>query len=105
MNMPRNDPPSLRGALGAVGDTRLLCGEKAAFSWSNLLAGTVLAGRRDELGGRSVLIAVASQFTAAAVLLELDGAARRVILYPPDLSLEHLGYVVDCADVNIIVSD
>jgi acyl-coenzyme A synthetase/AMP-(fatty) acid ligase len=105
MNMPRNDLASLRNALRAVGDSQFLCCEEASLPWNDLRAGTVLVGRGDELRGRSVLIAVSSQFTAAAVLLELDGAARRVILYPPDLSLEHLDYVVDWADVDIIVSD
>jgi acyl-coenzyme A synthetase/AMP-(fatty) acid ligase len=105
MNMPRNDGASLRSALGAVGDPGLLRGEEASLCWSDLLAGTVLAGRSDEFGGRSVLIAVSSQFTAAAALVELDGVARRVILYPPDLPLEHFDFVADCAEVDIIVSD
>ena len=70
-----------------------------------MLAGTVLAGRADEFGGRSVVIAVSSQFTAAAALIELDGVAQRVILYPPDLSMEHLAFVADSADADIILSD
>jgi acyl-coenzyme A synthetase/AMP-(fatty) acid ligase len=105
MNMQRNDLRSLRSALGAVGDAGHLRGEEASLCWIDLLAGTVLAGRGDEFGGRSVLIAVSSQFTAAAVLIELDGAARRVVLYPPDLSLDHLNFVADCAGVEVILSD
>jgi acyl-coenzyme A synthetase/AMP-(fatty) acid ligase len=105
MNMLRNEGASLRSSLGAVGDPGLLRGEEASLCWSDLVAGTVLAGHSDEFGRRSVLIAVSSQFTAAAALVELDGVARRVILYPPDLSLEHLDFVADCAEVDIIVSD
>jgi acyl-coenzyme A synthetase/AMP-(fatty) acid ligase len=105
MNMPRNDLASLRSALGAVGDPGFLRGEEASLCWSDLLAGTVLDGRSDEFGGRSVLLAVSSQFTAAAALVELDGVAQRVILYPPDLSLDHLDFVADCAEVDIVLSD
>jgi acyl-coenzyme A synthetase/AMP-(fatty) acid ligase len=105
MNMPRNDLASLRSALGAAGDPGFLRGQEASICWSDLLAGTMLAGRADEFSGRSVLIAVSSQFTAAAVLVELDGVARRVILYPPDLSLEHLDFVTDCAGADILLSD
>ena len=35
-------------------------------------------------------IATKDQFTAALALLELDGVARRLILYPHDLSAEHV---------------
>jgi acyl-coenzyme A synthetase/AMP-(fatty) acid ligase len=105
MNMPRNELPSLRRALGTIKDPGFLRGEEASLCWSDLLAGTVLAGRADKFGGRSVVIAVSSQFTAAAALLELDGVAQRVILYPPDLSLEHLDFVAECANADIILSD
>jgi acyl-coenzyme A synthetase/AMP-(fatty) acid ligase len=35
----------------------------------------------------------------------LDGLARRVTLYPPDLALEHLPYVMRYAEVDVVVSD
>jgi hypothetical protein len=60
-----------------------LRGEEASLCWSDLLAGTVLAGRSDEFGGRPLPLAVSSQFTAAAASVEINGVARRVILYPP----------------------
>jgi non-ribosomal peptide synthetase component F len=105
MNMPPNDLPSLRSALGAIKNPGFLRAQEASLPWSDLLAGTILADRGDEFVGRSVLIAVARQFTTVAALIELDGLARRVILYPPDLSLEHLDFVADCAAVDIILSD
>jgi acyl-coenzyme A synthetase/AMP-(fatty) acid ligase len=103
--MPPNDLPSLRSALGAIKNPGFLRAQEASLPWSDLLAGTILADRGDEFVGRSVLIAVARQFTTVAALIELDGLARRVILYPPDLSLEHLDFVADCAAVDIILSD
>ena len=50
--------------------------------------GSIFGGRLEEFRGRSVLIASTDQLTAALALLELDGMARRLILYPPDLPWE-----------------
>ncbi len=69
------------------------------------MAGTLLSGHSNDFCGKSILIATTSQLHAAAALVELDGLARRVILYPPDLSLDHLGFVTSCAAVDVIVSD
>jgi acyl-coenzyme A synthetase/AMP-(fatty) acid ligase len=105
MNMPRNSPASLSKALSAAGETGFLFVEEAALSWNDLMAGTVLGPHGNEFDGRSILVATTSQLNAAATLVELDGVARRVILYPPDLSLDHLCFVVDWAGVEVIVSD
>jgi len=70
-----------------------------------MIAGTVLGGYGLALRGQSVVIATSSQLDAVAASIELDGAARRIVLYPPDLSLEHLGYVIDAAGAEAIVSD
>jgi hypothetical protein len=63
------------------------------IEWLDLLEGSVLYSRGDELQGRSVLIAVQSQLATIAALMELDGIAQRVVLCPPDLQFEHLPYV------------
>lgn len=75
------------------------------FGLADLLKGSALFGRGEELQGRSVLLATKGQLTTAAALMELDGVARRIILCPPDLSMEHLPYVIDVAEVDGIVSD
>jgi hypothetical protein len=41
----------------------------------------------------------------ALALIEFDGLARRITLYPPDLALEHLPYVMRYAEVDAVVSD
>jgi acyl-coenzyme A synthetase/AMP-(fatty) acid ligase len=105
MSMPRNSALSLREALNGAGEGGVVCGEEATLSWNDLLTGTVLGGKADDARGKSVLIATIGQLTAASGLVELDGVARRVILYPPDLSLDQLGFVVDSAQVDLIVSD
>ena len=74
-------------------------------SWSQLLSGSVLDSRGDELQGRSVLIATKSQLAALWALMELDGLASRIVLYPPDMPLEHLSYVIEAAEADVLVSD
>lgn len=98
---------SLRSTLQGVGSSsaRCLYGAGANITFHELASGSALYGRGRELLGRSVLIATASQFTAAAVMVELDGIARRIVICPPDLPMEHVPYVIETADVDTIVSD
>ncbi len=107
MKTLQNNLCSLSDALTAAGDLsgRFLIGQEARVPLADLAAGSVLDGRGNELSGRSVLVLTTDQFTAALVLLELDGVARRLVLYPPDLSLEYLPSVVETANVDAIVSD
>lgn len=103
--MPRNSRASLGKALSASPEAGVLFGREASLSWNDLLRGTVLAGHDNDLCGRSILVATTSQLYAAAILVEFDGVASRIILYPPDLSLDHLGFVADRAGADVIVSD
>jgi acyl-coenzyme A synthetase/AMP-(fatty) acid ligase len=104
MNMLRNNQRTLSSDLSTAGASGSVFGQAGNLSWIDLLAGTVLPGA-EKLDNRSVLVAISSQFAAAAAMIELDGVARRMVLYPPDLSLEHLAFVVDCAGIDLIVSD
>ncbi|MBV9395868.1 MAG: long-chain fatty acid--CoA ligase, partial [Methylobacteriaceae bacterium] len=54
---------------------------------------------------RSVLIATAEQLTAACILIELDGLARRMVLCPRGLTDEHLTGIVRQAEVDTIICD
>jgi acyl-coenzyme A synthetase/AMP-(fatty) acid ligase len=38
-------------------------------------------------------------------MIQLDGVARRMVLYPPDLSFEHLAFVTEIAAADFIVTD
>jgi len=98
---------SLWNALTGVGDlaNRTLFGANARAALSDLVQGTALGGRGEELRGRSVLIATRDQLTAALALLELDGIARRIVLCPSALPPQHLPFVMDGAEVDAIVSD
>lgn len=64
-----------------------------------------LGGHLEALRGRSVIVAVRSQLTAALVLIELDGVARRMVLCPPDLSPEHRANVMRNAQADTWIAD
>jgi acyl-coenzyme A synthetase/AMP-(fatty) acid ligase len=52
-----------------------------------------------------VLLLATDQLTAALVLIELDGVARRMVLCPADLSPEHLPAVMEDAEADAWVGD
>lgn len=105
--MQQNSRSSLWHALSAAGDLsgRFVFGAESSIALNDLVSGTTLYGRGEELCGRSVLVMTTSQFTTASAVIELDGIARRIILCPPDLPLEHLPFVIETAEVDAIVSD
>jgi acyl-coenzyme A synthetase/AMP-(fatty) acid ligase len=107
MSTPCNRFPSLWDAIhiGGTPPSVHWIGAEHRAAAGDLLQGTAIASGDESLAGGSVLIAAADQFVAALALIELDGLARRVILYPPDLALEHLPYVMRHAEVNAVVSD
>ncbi|MDE2051937.1 MAG: acyl--CoA ligase [Gammaproteobacteria bacterium] len=82
-----------------------LIGASRAVPLAALAQASCLAGRLEALRGRCVLIAVRDAFTAAILLLELDGVARRMVLCTPDLQREHLPHVVRCAQADVWLSD
>jgi acyl-coenzyme A synthetase/AMP-(fatty) acid ligase len=107
MKILQSSPISLWNALSTSGDLsgRLMLDADSHISLSDLIAGSALYGRGDELHDRSVLLTTKDQFTTASALIELDGIARRIVLCPPDLPLEHFPYVMDTAEVDAVISD
>src|SRR5690348_1695083 len=107
MRPPRNNFPSLRDAIAVDGTSTpgVLIGAEHRTALGDLLHQSAIAPDAENLGGRSVLIASADPFLTALALIEVDGRARRMTLYPPDLGLEHLPYVMQYAEVDTVVSD
>jgi len=105
--MPHTNPGSLDSSIRAAGDpsSRILVGLGAKATWAELIAGSILAGHPGDLTGKSVLIATRDQFRAAAALIELDGIARRIVLFPPDVPREQLRYVAETAEADLLVTD
>jgi acyl-coenzyme A synthetase/AMP-(fatty) acid ligase len=74
-------------------------------SVADLSSATSLRGSLDDLRGRSVLIATASQLTSALALIELDGVARRLTVLPPDVDRAHLPALIAEAEIDAVVFD
>lgn len=107
MKTPQNNLVSLWSALCSADDlpTRHLFGAEATRTLSDLAEGSAIYGHGDAVRGRTALIATTSQLAAALALIELDGVARRVILFPPEMPLGYLPFVIESAGVDAIVSD
>jgi acyl-coenzyme A synthetase/AMP-(fatty) acid ligase len=107
MKTPRTSFPSLWDAIdaGPTVPPGYLIGAQHRTALGELLRGSAIATGATNLRGRSVLIASADPFLVALALIECDGLARRLTLYPPDLALEHLPYVMRHAEVDAVVSD
>jgi acyl-coenzyme A synthetase/AMP-(fatty) acid ligase len=86
-------------------DGRFVHDPEESIALLDLIDGSALYNRGEELSGRSVLLATKDQLTTAAALIELDGIARRLVLCPPDVPLEHFPYIIETAEIEAIVSD
>jgi acyl-coenzyme A synthetase/AMP-(fatty) acid ligase len=91
-----NSSAGAKGALHAA---------SASIALADLAQASCLAGRLEQLRGRSVLLAMHEQLSTAIALLELDGVARRLVLCTPDLSPETLAEVAAAAGIDTQLSD
>jgi acyl-coenzyme A synthetase/AMP-(fatty) acid ligase len=94
----------LTRAAGA-GVERFIASDTQYLPLASLAENTGAARVMAELRGQNVLVSSQEQMTAALALLALDGVARRIVLWPPDLKPAHLPYVLATAEVDVIVSD
>ena len=102
-----NSPCCLWDAL-RVSETEtssFLCDAEQSISRTDVARGSILNGRGDELRGQCVIVITADQLTAGMALIELDGIARRIVVYPNESSLDHLPYVIEATNADAIVSD
>lgn len=105
MRTPRPDVHSLFDSLSAHRADHWLWGADVSVPLHELVRGSALGARRDELRGKCVLVRTRDPLAAALALIEIDGLARRLVLCPPDLASEHIPYVIATAEVDAIVSD
>src|SRR6202789_220769 len=105
--MQPNNPISLCASILAAGNLSacIEMGVGGCRSWGELAGAAAFAVRKAELHGSSVLVATTGQLDAAQALIQLDGVVRRMVLYPPDLSREHLDYIARSAEADWIVTD
>jgi len=105
--MQKANPITLWSSIIASGNLskRVLVGVDAKATWGELVYGTLLDCPTDQFRGKCVLLATTDQFRASAALIQLDGMARRVVLFPPDVSLDHLAYVAKTAEADVLITD
>jgi acyl-coenzyme A synthetase/AMP-(fatty) acid ligase len=96
---------ALRDYLGPEPKGRTISDARQVVSLMNIRERTCLAGRRGELAGRSVLLAVADQLISAVAMMEIDGLAQRMLLCPPDLNTDYLKALIDDAEIDAVVTD
>jgi acyl-CoA synthetase (AMP-forming)/AMP-acid ligase II len=103
----QRDTNSLWDLLTSIGHlaNRSIRGVGSRVNLTELVRGSILGQRLRELHGRSVIVATRDQFATALALIELDGIARRIVLYPGDLPCTHLPSVIATASIDAIVSD
>jgi acyl-coenzyme A synthetase/AMP-(fatty) acid ligase len=105
--MPRNSSTSLSSCIVAPGtlNTPVVWGAESSATWEDLATGNIFHYRADDYRGRSVVLTTIDPFAAIAAMIQLDGVARRIVLYPPDLLFEHLAFVAETAAADFIVTD
>src|SRR5262245_5397217 len=109
--MPGNDQPALWDAIRGDGDAsrelpqRWIDDAGTRVALADLANHSSLGLPQQDLTGKSVLIATGDQLTAALALIELDGLARRMVLYPLGVPPEYLPEIAATAEVDAIVSD
>ena len=96
---------TLRDHLKQGSEGRTLSDAHAIVPLSEMRSGTVLGGRAAELAGRSVMVALPDQLTTALAMFELDGLARRMLLCPPDLHIDHYASVTADGEIDAVVSN
>ena len=103
--MSPRETPALRDFIGSAAAGRTISDARTTVPLADLAAESCLQGRLSELSGRSVLLAVSDQLKTGIAMIELDGVARRMLLCPPDLNLEHIPSLIDDAEIDAIVCD
>lgn len=81
----------------------MLWGAEQSVALSDLVAATGLDASERDVHGRSLVVFVEDQLSAALALLELDGVARRMVICPPDLDPSQLPRIVADAEADAIV--
>jgi len=105
--MPQSELASLWSWTCAAGNlsARFLAEGEVTVNPGDLARGSIFRGRTEEFRGRSVLVATTDQLTTALALVELDGIARRLVLFPPDMPWEHVPFIIATARIDLLIFD
>src|SRR5947208_799522 len=107
MNVLPSPVTSIRDTLNSARciRCRALFGATASVAMSDLLHGSSLDCHPSELTGRSILLATRDQLAAALAVIQLDGVVDRIIICPPETTLEEFPFLIEKGHVDTIVSD
>jgi acyl-coenzyme A synthetase/AMP-(fatty) acid ligase len=105
MSTSVTDAQPLRARIAGAAADACFFDRAASVRVADLVRGTCLGGGLANLSGSSVVIATASQLTAALALIELDGVARRLLILPSDVAPDHLGALIAGAEIDAVVTD
>jgi acyl-coenzyme A synthetase/AMP-(fatty) acid ligase len=105
MKMSPREIFALRDYLGPDLKGRTISDARQVVSLTNILEESCLVGRPGQLAGRSVLLAVSDHLISAIAMTEIDGVARRMLLCPPDLNADHVGALIEDAEIDAVVTD
>jgi len=104
---PLADKSSMWDRLGA--SKRLseswLWSASTAVCMDALSCGFALGAPLSRLCGRTILLTSKEQLSTALALVELDGIARRLVLCPPDISLDVLPWIISTASIDTVICD
>ncbi len=96
--------PNTLAQASAGGDpARFLADETTTLRLTDLHGDDIARTQALACRGRSVLLAMPRQLDTARALLALDGAARRLVLWPPDAPSDLLDQVAAAADIDIVL--
>lgn len=96
---------SLRDYLGPDSGDRTVSDAHHELPLSGNSQPTCVVGDAQRLFGRSVLLAMSSQLLSALAMIEVDGLARRMLLFPPDLNPAYTEILINEAEIDAILTD
>jgi acyl-coenzyme A synthetase/AMP-(fatty) acid ligase len=95
----------LRDYLGPGLKGRIISDVCHEVSLTQSFQTTCIAAGVPQLAGRSVLLATSGQLPSALAMIEIDGVAKRMLLYPPDIKADQVANIIDEAEIDVIVTD
>jgi acyl-coenzyme A synthetase/AMP-(fatty) acid ligase len=106
MRMSAPEPRNLAEALAtrASSSPHALWTTKGEFEFADLAKTGRLSQASTDFLGKNIVLA-ADQLATIAAMIELDGLVRRIVLCPPDLSIDLLDHVILESEADVVVSD
>lgn len=103
--MSTSEIQGLRDYLGPGCKGRTISDANHEFSLSADSHTSCVVGGAKQLLGRSVLLAISGQLLSGLAMIEVDGLARRMLLFPPDVSPDYTGILIREAEIDAILTD